>query len=65
MRVLNEYALYKGEEVLAIGTIKDIAENQGVDERTIRFYATGTYKRRLEKRKGKGRNCRWLIRITD
>ena len=34
---MKEYALYKGEECLAIGTIKEIAKKMNVKERTIYF----------------------------
>lgn len=42
----KEYALYKGDECLSIGTIKEIAEQMKVKNRTIRFYLTPTYKNR-------------------
>ena len=34
----NIYALYKGEELLIIGTIKEITKHQNVKEKTVRFY---------------------------
>jgi len=55
----KEYALYKGDECLAIGTIEEIAEQVGVKYRTIHFYTTPTYKRRVKK----GKNRRELVRI--
>jgi len=45
----KEYALYKGEKCLAIGTIKEIAEKMNVKFRTIYFYTTPVYKRRCKK----------------
>ena len=45
---MKEYALYKGEECLAIGTIKEIAEQMNVKIRTIQFYTTPTYKKRCK-----------------
>lgn len=44
----KEYALYKGEECLAIGTIREIAEKMKVKVRTITFYKTPTYKKRCK-----------------
>ena len=44
---LTEYALYDGEEILGIGTAKELAELTGVKEQTIRFYSTNSYKERL------------------
>lgn len=46
---MKEYALYKGEECLAIGTLKEIAEKMKVKVKTIYFYTTPTYKRRCKK----------------
>lgn len=40
------YAMYKGEEMLAMGTIKEIAEQMGVSEVTIRFQTTPSYRKR-------------------
>lgn len=42
----KEWALYKGEDLLSMGTVKEIAKDMNVDERTIRFYKTPTYLRR-------------------
>lgn len=53
------YAMYKGEECLAIGTIKELAEKLGVKEDTIYFYTTPTYKKRVKK----GKNRRVLVRV--
>ena len=42
----KEYALYKGEELLGIGTIKELAKQMGVKDHTIRYFQTPQYKRR-------------------
>ena len=61
MKKIKEYALYKGDELLAIGTIKEIAKNQGVKERTILFYKMPTYlKRRKKSKKG---NYKVLVKL--
>lgn len=39
---LKLYALYHGDTLICIGTCKQLAEWQGVDERTIRWHATPT-----------------------
>ena len=56
---MKEYAMYKGEECLAIGTIKEIAEKLKVKKETISFYKTPTYKKRVKA----GKNRRELIKI--
>lgn len=40
------YALYKGDELLEIGTKKELAEKFGVKTETIGYYSTPTYQRR-------------------
>lgn len=46
MAYKKEYALYKGDTFLAMGTIKEIAEKMGKTENALRFYHTPAYKRR-------------------
>jgi hypothetical protein len=58
----REYAVYKGDDLLAIGTAKECAEELGVRAETIRFYSTPCHKRRIAKGKG-GR--RFAIRLED
>lgn len=47
-----DYALYKGDDLLAIGTMKEIAEQMGVKYRTIMYYKTPSQSKRT---KGNGR----------
>ncbi|TFI09829.1 hypothetical protein E4P35_13075 [Thiopseudomonas sp. 4R-3cl] len=53
------YALYKGEDILIIGTIKEIAEKLGIKEESVKFYATPTYKKRTTE------NARRLVSLND
>lgn len=48
---LAEYAIYKGEELLFIGTLTECAEEREVRIETILFYLTPTYQKRVAKRK--------------
>jgi len=41
--------MYKGDELLHIGTIEEIAKAHGVTKRTIQFYTSPAYKRRAAK----------------
>lgn len=52
------YALYKGDQLLATGTIIQIAYKMGVKPRTIKFYGTPTWKKRMKRK-----DCRELIEI--
>lgn len=56
---MKVYALYKGEECLGIGTLKELTEQLKVKYETMYFYTTPTYKKRCKKSK----NRRELIRI--
>lgn len=48
MKKEKEYYLYEGDEVIATGTIKEIAKKMGVSERTIMFYKNPSYLKRRE-----------------
>lgn len=40
------YALYRGDEFLAVGTVRELAKMHGVREKTIRFFASRSHKER-------------------
>lgn len=42
----KEYALYKGEELITMGTKREIAEQLGVSPSTVGYYGTPVYARR-------------------
>ena len=54
----KEYALYKGEKLLGIGTKKELAKMLGVKTSTINFYRSPAYKKRT-----KGLKSRRLVEI--
>lgn len=59
---MKEYALYKGDQMVAIGTVKEIAEERGVEPTTIRFYKSQAYQRRSKREEN---NRLLLIKIED
>ncbi|MBN2878673.1 MAG: hypothetical protein JXN65_03490 [Clostridia bacterium] len=61
---MKEFALYKGEDLLGIGTIKELAKKNNVKEATIKFYGTNSYKRRVEKRQ-RSTNAKALICLDE
>lgn len=61
----KEYALYRGDEFVLIGTIKEIAEEIGVKEKTILHYKTPTYLRKIERRSDGGRESTRLVELDD
>lgn len=57
-----EYALYKGDTFINLGTKKYLANFLGVSVRTITFYGTPTYRKRGV---GEDGNRYILIKIED
>jgi hypothetical protein len=57
-----EVTLYRGDEIIDSGTIKEIAERRGVRKDTIRWYLTGAGLRRADARKDQSRSIR-AVRI--
>lgn len=53
MREVKEYALYKGEELLGMGTIRELAERFNVKTTTLYYYRTPTYLNRTSDTKGR------------
>lgn len=47
----REFAVYKGDELMCIGTAKECAAVLGVQPKTISWLTTPTAKERLAKRK--------------
>lgn len=56
-----EYAMYKGEELLSMGTSKEICKEMGISIKTFQFYRTKHYKKIVENSRLKNR--RIIIRI--
>lgn len=49
----KEYALYKGDELLGIGTLETLSKEFGIKIKSLLFYQTPTYKKRTSEKKGK------------
>lgn len=45
----KEYALYKGDKLVMIGTIDEIAQAEGIKRKTVFYYQTPAYLKRHEK----------------
>lgn len=60
MKKLKEYAVFKGEEMLAMGTYKEICERLNISYQTFRYYGTNTYKKRTREE-----NARRLVCLND
>ena len=56
--------MYKGENLLAIGTERQLARDLGIKVETIKFYRSPAYQRRLAKRKDGGENSRVLVALN-
>ncbi|MED0963839.1 hypothetical protein [Bacillus paramycoides] len=57
----KEYVVYKGESFVCIGTIRECAQHLGVLPKTMLFYKTPAYRKRVDGRK-KARN---YITVTE
>lgn len=62
---MGDYALYKGDELLSIGTVEEIAKRMGIKKKTIAHYKTPTYLRKIASRKSGGENAMVLVGIDD
>lgn len=63
-RKTTEYAIYKGDKFIDIGTAKELAEKCNVKPETIEFYASPSYLKRLEKVKDKYNKGFVCVRLT-
>lgn len=57
---MKEYALYKGEDILAIGTLEEIAASLDVAVETLKFYGMPSYLKRI-----KGNKARELVELEE
>lgn len=57
----KEYALYRGDEFIDLGTLRELSERLGKNPKTILFYGTPANIRRSED----GRNSYILIRLQE
>ncbi|AZF90442.1 hypothetical protein CHPC676_0047 [Streptococcus phage CHPC676] len=49
----KEYALYKGEEIIAMGTKSEIAKQLGISVRSVTCYGTASYAKRTSEKDGR------------
>lgn len=53
----KEFALYKGDELLAIGTAEELADQMKVSKQTILFYGHPSYRKRTKDNKARRLVC--------
>lgn len=51
------YALYKGEDLMAMGTVREIAEQIGVKRNTVYYYRSKVYAERTSEARGRRLVC--------
>lgn len=49
----NEYALYKGDELLDMGTLEYLSKKFNVKKKSLLFYQSPAYKRRTSDQRGR------------
>lgn len=57
---VKEYALYKGENMLAIGTLQEIANEMKIKINSVRYIKTPSYQKR-----GTDKNRRVLVDLEE
>lgn len=62
--MVKEYAVYKGDELIAMGTAVECAEIMNVQPSYIKWLTTPTHKRRLANRKSPER-CTTAEKLED
>ena len=66
MKNKKEYALYKGDTFICMGTIKEIAEKMGVTVRTVYWWGSPAARRREKRNKIKKiPNRKALVKIEE
>ena len=61
-----EYAFYKGEDFIDLGTLKEIAKRQRIKYSTLKFYHSNSYKIRVRRWKKKNKKgCYFLIPLDN
>lgn len=49
----NIYALYKGDDLIIIGSVNEISKALNIKNETVKFYMTPSYKKRTSEENGK------------
>lgn len=62
--MVKEYAVYKGDEMICIGSMAECADHMGVKIETIQFYLTPSHQKRVAKRK-RSRKAISITRLDD
>lgn len=63
----REFALYKDDKLIAMGTIDELAKELGIKRETVMFYNTPSYKKIIAERdrlaRLKGKRCKALVMV--
>ena len=62
---VKEFALYKGEEIIAMGTKREIAEQLGISVRSVDHYGTPAYAKRTSEEHGRRFVELWDIKLLS
>lgn len=65
MKKPAEYAVYRGDKFITVGTAKECAEELGIKVSTILYKSRPTYKRRIAKAKGGNTDAMIVIRLEE
>ena len=61
----REVSVYRGDDIVASGTYEECGKQLGIQARTIQWYTTPTYQRRLAKRKRDNGKRLAVVKLND
>ena len=59
-----DYALYRGDDLIIIGTLEDLAKEMGIKVASVKWYMSNSYQKRMDKMKNKD-NAVIIFQIDD
>lgn len=65
MTKLRDYALYRGDKLITVGTAVELAEELGVQPKTIQFLSTPAYQRRMDAAKRPRGNRKYTVKLEE
>jgi hypothetical protein len=63
-QTVKEYAVYKGDSFICLGTLEECADYTGMKPYTIWYYTTPSYQKKLNKRKNTSKSM-IVIKLDD
>jgi len=62
---MKEFAFYKGDKFLGLGTMPEIAQRLDIKVKTIRYYRTTAYRKKINEGKIKYEKARFVVDLDE